>query len=87
MFPTGNMAARTPITAPVELGQLIRRERTAQGILQEDLALAAGTGRRFIIELERGKPTVRLGEVLSVLQTLGLGIHVERASATHNAGG
>ncbi len=34
----------TSITDPAELGLLIRRERTAQGILQEDLALAAGTG-------------------------------------------
>ncbi len=71
----------TSITDPTELGQLIRRERTAQGILQEDLALAAGTGRRFVIELERGKPTVRLAEVLAVLHTLGLGVTVERVRA------
>ncbi|HEY6781227.1 MAG TPA: helix-turn-helix domain-containing protein [Thermoleophilaceae bacterium] len=79
------MAAATPITAPAELGALIRRERTAQGILQEDLALAAGTGRRFIIELERGKPTVRLAEVLAVLHTLGLGIQIERARGAQAA--
>jgi HTH-type transcriptional regulator / antitoxin HipB len=72
------MSRLTTISDPTELGALIRRERRAQGILQEDLALAAGTGRRFVVELERGKPTVRLAEVLAVLHTLGLTVAVER---------
>jgi HTH-type transcriptional regulator / antitoxin HipB len=72
MFPYGNMDRATPITASTQLGELIRQARLAQGILQEDLALAAGTGRRFVIDLEAGKPTVRLAGVLAVLETLGL---------------
>jgi HTH-type transcriptional regulator/antitoxin HipB len=75
------MPTSTTISDPAALGALIRRERKAQGILQEDLALAAGTGRRFVVELERGKPTVRLAEVLAVLHTLGLGVRVERERA------
>lgn len=38
--------------------------------------MAAGTGLRFVVELERGKETMRIGKVLSVLQALGLAIRV-----------
>jgi y4mF family transcriptional regulator len=75
MFPYGNMTTLVSIDATSQLGELVRRERQAQGILQEDLALAAGTGRRFIIDLEAGKPTIRLASALAVLQTLGLSIY------------
>lgn len=34
--------------------------RLAQGLRQDQLAAAAGVGPRFLVELERGKPTVRL---------------------------
>ncbi|PKO91480.1 MAG: transcriptional regulator [Betaproteobacteria bacterium HGW-Betaproteobacteria-10] len=35
------------------------------------LALAAGVGVRFIVALEAGKPTVRLENVLRVIDALG----------------
>lgn len=38
---------------------------------QEDLAFKAGVGLRFIRELERGKPTVRLDKVNEVLNLFG----------------
>jgi len=41
-------------------------------VTQKDLALTAGTGYRFISELENGKPTCELEKVLRVLHTLGL---------------
>lgn len=41
---------------------------------QKDLALTSGTGVRFIIDLEKGKPTCQLGKVLTVLHTLGISI-------------
>ena len=41
-------------------------------VTQKDLALTAGTGLRFIIELERGKETCPIGKELTVLQTLGI---------------
>jgi hypothetical protein len=40
------------------------------------LAAAAGVGLRFLIELERGKPTVRLAKVLAVLDALGCRLDV-----------
>lgn len=64
------------ITSGGELGAIIRERRMDKGLRQEDLALASGTGRRFVIELERGKPNVRLDSTLAVLQTLGLELTV-----------
>ncbi len=34
--------------------------------------MAVGTGLRFIIELEQGKETIRMGHVLKVMQALGI---------------
>ena len=55
-----------------QIGALVRDTRTGLGITQKGLALAAGTGLRFIIELERGKPTCQLAKTLTVLHTLGI---------------
>ena len=44
------------------------------GVTQKDLALTSGTGLRFIIELEKGKPTCQLEKALAVLNTLGIKI-------------
>lgn len=53
------------------LGKLVREERKAQGLRQQELAAASGVGVRFIVDLEAGKPTLQLGKVLQVLATLG----------------
>ena len=42
-------------------GALIRERRDALKMRQDDLALATGLGRRFILELEAGKPSCHLG--------------------------
>ena len=57
---------------PTQLGQLIRITRKGLGVTQEQLAMTAGTGLRFIIDLEKGKPTCHLGKALSVMSTLGI---------------
>jgi y4mF family transcriptional regulator len=53
-------------------GALVRERREAQKMTQDDLALAAGVGRRFVIELEAGKPTTHLGKALTVATEVGL---------------
>lgn len=68
-----------PQTNPAELGRAIRERRRQLGLRQEDVALASGTGRRFVIELEAGKATAQLGPTLMVLGALGLSVDlVER---------
>ena len=49
------------------IGAKIRSIRKAQGISQETLAGLAGTGQWYISELERGKETVRIRELLKLL--------------------
>ena len=61
---------------PKEIGALIKSTRKSLGVPQRDLALTSGTGLRFIIDLEKGKPTCQVGKVLTVLQTLGIKIEL-----------
>lgn len=59
------------IDTPHDLGTAIRAARKRLGLTQSDLALAAGVGLRFIVDLEAGKPTLRLEPALRVLDALG----------------
>ncbi|WP_125255784.1 helix-turn-helix transcriptional regulator [Brevundimonas fluminis] len=61
---------------PLALGSRVRAERKRLGLRQDQLAASAGVGLRFLVDLERGKPTVRLDKVLSVLEALGLTLDV-----------
>ncbi len=58
------------------IGEKIRAIRKAQGVSQETLAGIAGTGQRYISELERGKTTARIREMLKVLDALGAGLYI-----------
>ena len=59
-----------------DIGSRIREIRKAQGVSQETLSGLAGTGQRYISELERGKATARIGEMLKVLNALGVGLYI-----------
>ena len=58
------------------IGKIIRDTRKRLGVTQKDLALTSGTGLRFIIDLEKGKPTCQIGKVLMVMQTLGIKLDI-----------
>ncbi len=86
MFPSGNEKrllvmknaplSRTgspkPLADAGDLGLAIRHARKAHGLTQAELAGLAGTGPRFVSELERGKASAELGKVMDVLAVLGL---------------
>ena len=61
---------------PKDIGAIIRKTRVSQGLRQDQLAAAAGVGLRFLIELERGKPTIQLGKTLAVIAALGLHVAI-----------
>src|SRR5690606_34466948 len=42
-----------------------------------DLAGTAGVGPVFVIDVERGKPTVQLGKLLQVLHEAGIRVNLE----------
>ena len=60
-----------PIQTPQDLGGIVRETRKRLKLTQPQLALAANVGVRFIVELEAGKSTLRLENILRVLQALG----------------
>jgi len=62
------------------LGQIIRNARKRQGLRQDELAGAANVGLRFIVELEKGKPTAQIGKALAVVRTLGLTLLLDGTS-------
>lgn len=53
-------------------GELIRQRRLALGLRLDDVAAATGVGRRFIHDLETGKPTCQIGRALVVAAAVGL---------------
>lgn len=59
-----------------EIGVFVRQQRKAQGISQEQLAGVAGTGTRFVSELEHGKETIQADKMIKVVEALGYGIYV-----------
>lgn len=71
------MASMTHIDSAQSLGAALRAARKHLGLTQSDLALAAGVGLRFIVDLEAGKPTVRLEQVLRVIDALGGQVQLE----------
>ena len=81
MFPLGDtrmdedsaLLSRRASEATRPFGLLIRSRRKALNMTQDQLALATGVGRRFLIDLESGKATCQLGLSLVVAKALGLG--------------
>ena len=55
----------------ISVSRFIRERRDSRKISQKELAELAGVGQRFVSELERGKPTVRVAEVNKVLAVFG----------------
>ena len=59
------------ISSPKDLGEALCVARKKLRLTQSQLALASGVGVRFVVDLESGKPTVWLGHVLRVIDSLG----------------
>jgi y4mF family transcriptional regulator len=75
IYRAGTSQSKSPlmihITTTQSLGHAVRAARKHLGLTQAQVALAAGVGLRFIVELEAGKPTLRLEHVLRVVDALG----------------
>ena len=71
---TENTLDRRSSDVALAFGSLIRSRRKAMQMRQDQLALASGVGRRFLIELESGKPSCQLGRSLLVAKALGLNL-------------
>lgn len=65
---------RTSIQNIEDLAKVIKLTRKKQRMTQVELAGISGLGRRFISELENGKPTAQVAKVILVLNILGVGL-------------
>ncbi len=54
------------------IGKYVQAERKKLGLTQEEFALRAGLGLRFVRDLEQGKETVRLDKVNQALGMFGM---------------
>ena len=72
MIENGNTISRKASELASAFGSLIRSRRQTLSMSQDQLALATGLGRRFLIELEGGKISCQLGRSLVVEEALGL---------------
>ena len=62
----------TNIKTSLDFGKAIKNARKKQKLTQMQLAWMSGVGRRFIVDLEKGKPTCSLDKSLHVLNILGV---------------
>src|SRR5579863_9265415 len=59
-----------------DLGALIRERRLKFGLDQLTLARKAGTSRKWLVEVENGKPRAEIGLILRTLKALGVALSV-----------
>lgn len=59
------------MTRQTDIGDFVRSERHALGWTQEQVAMYAGVSAKFIVDVERGKPTLQMDAVNRVLVLFG----------------
>jgi transcriptional regulator with XRE-family HTH domain len=62
-----------------DLGRYVRDRRRHRGQTQTDLAAAANVSRRWLADLEAGKPTAEIGLVFRTIGALDLMVDVRSA--------
>lgn len=72
------------IRSAADFGALVRENRKKQGWTQAQLAERCGTGERFIVDLESGKPSCHLEKSLIAARTVGVDLG-DLKSATPSA--
>ena len=68
------------IRTATDLGAFIRERRTKLRMDQIALAKKAGTSRKWLVEVEQGKPGAEIGLILRTLKSLEISIDVEADS-------
>ena len=64
------------IRTATDLGAFIRERRTKLGMDQIELAKKSGTSRKWLVEVEQGKPGAEIGLILRTLKSLEISIDV-----------
>lgn len=77
------MNAQSPeikIATVEELGDVVVTTRKAQKLTQADIAGLSNSGNRFVVDLEKGKPTIQMQKTIDILALLGLELVVRAKS-------
>ncbi|HEY9787691.1 MAG TPA: helix-turn-helix transcriptional regulator [Candidatus Obscuribacterales bacterium] len=77
----GKGLGRMQIRSAKDFGSAIRERRKQLKLTQPEVAGASGVGVRFIVDLERGKPTCVLEKSLHVALMLGLTLEMSNGGA------
>ena len=64
------------VRTPHDLGALIRDRRIKMGLDQLSVAKRAGTSRKWLVEMEKGKPRAAIGLILRTLRVLDINLEV-----------
>lgn len=72
------LEAKSRISTVGDLGKIVVNARKEQGLTQVDIAGLAHTGNRFVVDLEKGKPTLQMQKALDILELLGLELVVHK---------
>ena len=75
------------IRSAADLGALIRERRTHLDMDQAALAKAAGTSRKWLVEVEKGKARAEFGLILKTLGALGMTLDAQAELAAPTAKG
>jgi HTH-type transcriptional regulator/antitoxin HipB len=73
------MVTNVLLRTPIDLGSAIRDGRRRLNLDQSDLARQIGVSRKWIIDVEKGKPRAEIGLVLRALDALGLRLALDTA--------
>jgi HTH-type transcriptional regulator/antitoxin HipB len=75
------------LRAPIDLGFAIRDRRRHLRLRQEELAARVGVSRKWIIDVEKGKPRAEIGLLLRTLDALGLRLSLDSDDSSARATG
>jgi HTH-type transcriptional regulator/antitoxin HipB len=65
------------VNTPAQLGHYLTRLRVARALTQSELAELLGVDRRYVYEIESGKPTLYSERLFKTLRLLGARMTVE----------
>jgi HTH-type transcriptional regulator/antitoxin HipB len=69
------------LRTPIDIGFAIRDRRRRLGLDQEELAQLVGASRKWVVEVEKGKPRAEIGLLLRTLEALGLRLSIDANGA------
>lgn len=76
------MTFRSTVRSPEALGDIVARLRYRRGLTQGELAEAIGVSRRYIYEIESGKPGLYARRLFEILNLLDADVVVEAREET-----